>query len=77
MKEVQVIETEALLMKLFNGSLSCFFHEYLSSHNFTDEELLQLKNDYTFKRVFGYTGNEDITIGLLNSILCVLRNFMF
>ena len=32
-------------------------------------ELLKLKNDYTFKRVFGYTGNEEITKGLLNAIL--------
>ena len=32
-------------------------------------ELLQLKNDYTFKRVFGHAGNENITISLLNSIL--------
>ena len=32
-------------------------------------ELLKLKNDYTFKRVFGYAGNEEITKGLLNAIL--------
>lgn len=32
-------------------------------------ELLKLKNDYTFKRVFGFNGNEKITKGLLNSIL--------
>ncbi len=32
-------------------------------------ELLSLKNDYTFKRIFGYRGNEAITIDLLNSIL--------
>lgn len=32
-------------------------------------ELLSLKNDYTFKRIFGYHGNEVITIDLLNSIL--------
>ncbi len=32
-------------------------------------ELLSLKNDYTFKRIFGYHGNEAITIDLLNSIL--------
>lgn len=28
-----------------------------------------MKNDYTFKRVFGFTGNENITKGLLNAIL--------
>lgn len=32
-------------------------------------DLLELKNDYTFKRVFGFNGNEQITKGLLNSIL--------
>lgn len=42
-KEVQEIETEALLMKLFNGSLSCFFLEYLSNHSLTNDELSQLK----------------------------------
>jgi predicted transposase/invertase (TIGR01784 family) len=26
-------------------------------------------NDYVFKRIFGHVGNEDITIGLLNSII--------
>ena len=42
-KEVQEIETEALLMKLFNGSLSCFFLEYLTNRNLSEEELVQLK----------------------------------
>lgn len=32
-------------------------------------ELLKPTNDYVFKRIFGYIGNEDITKGLLNSIL--------
>lgn len=32
-------------------------------------ELLELKNDYTFKRVFGYAGNESITMDLLSAIL--------
>ncbi len=32
-------------------------------------ELLELKNDYTFKRVFGYVGNESITMDLLSAIL--------
>ena len=32
------------------------------------ENLLDIKNDYVFKRVFGHVGNEDITIDLLKSI---------
>ncbi|MCI8345607.1 MAG: Rpn family recombination-promoting nuclease/putative transposase [Clostridia bacterium] len=32
-------------------------------------ELLELKNDYTFKRVFGFTGNEEITKDLVSAIL--------
>ncbi|MCI8345611.1 MAG: Rpn family recombination-promoting nuclease/putative transposase [Clostridia bacterium] len=32
-------------------------------------ELLELKNDYTFKRVFGFTGNEAITKDLLSAVL--------
>ena len=32
------------------------------------ENLLDIKNDYVFKRVFGHTGNEDITLDLLKSI---------
>lgn len=34
-----------------------------------EEELLNPKNDYVFKRIFGHTGNEEITKQLLNSIL--------
>ena len=30
---------------------------------------LDPKNDYVFKRIFGYTGNEEITKGLINAIL--------
>lgn len=33
------------------------------------EELLDPKNDYVFKRIFGYVGNEEITKGLLNAIV--------
>lgn len=32
-------------------------------------DLLDPKNDYVFKRIFGYIGNEDITKDLLNCIL--------
>lgn len=33
------------------------------------KKLLNPKNDYVFKRIFGYTGNEDITKSLLSSII--------
>ena len=32
-------------------------------------DLLDPKNDYVFKRIFGYSGNEEITKSLLNSII--------
>ena len=32
-------------------------------------ELLKPTNDYVFKRLFGYVGNEEITKGLLSSII--------
>ena len=31
--------------------------------------LLPIKNDYVFKRVFSYEGNEDVLIDLLEAIL--------
>jgi len=34
-----------------------------------EKKLLDPKNDYVFKRIFGYVGNEDITKGLLSAIL--------
>ncbi|MCI9064120.1 MAG: Rpn family recombination-promoting nuclease/putative transposase [Clostridia bacterium] len=33
------------------------------------EEALKPTNDYVFKRIFGHKGNEDITKGLINSII--------
>ena len=33
------------------------------------EKLLDPKIDYVFKRLFGYTGNEEITKGLISSII--------
>jgi hypothetical protein len=32
-------------------------------------ELLKPTNDYVFKRIFGYIGNEDITKDFLNAIM--------
>ena len=34
-----------------------------------EEFLMKPKNDYVFKRIFGHVGNEEITAGLLSSIL--------
>ena len=34
-----------------------------------ERKLLNPRNDYVFKRIFGFVGNEDITKGLLNAIL--------
>jgi len=34
-----------------------------------EKKLLDPKNDYVFKRIFGYVGNEEITKGLLSAIL--------
>lgn len=42
-RQVQNIETEALLQKLFNGSLSGFFSDYLTGRKFNSEELLTLE----------------------------------
>ena len=33
------------------------------------DKLLDPKIDYVFKRIFGYIGNEDITKGLISSII--------
>lgn len=33
------------------------------------KKLLSPQNDYVFKRIFGFVGNEEITKGLLNSII--------
>ena len=32
-------------------------------------ELLDPKNDYVFKRIFGHVGNEEITANLISCIL--------
>ncbi|BBF42441.1 beta-lactamase repressor BlaI [Lachnospiraceae bacterium KM106-2] len=40
---VQVIETNALLDKLFNGSLSKFFTDYLQSQELSTAEILELQ----------------------------------
>ena len=42
-RKVQKIETEVLLDKLFDGSLSRFFTDYLSNQELTSPELLELE----------------------------------
>ncbi len=42
-KEVQQIETDALLTKLFNGTLSRFFTDYLANQRFGPEEIRELR----------------------------------
>lgn len=42
-KEVQEIETNALFLKLFNGSLTCFIQEYLKSQDLSEDEKQALK----------------------------------
>lgn len=43
-KEVQQIECNDLIQKLFNGSFECFFNEYLQFQHLTTEELSSLNN---------------------------------
>lgn len=42
-KKVQEIETQALIDKLYNGSLSNFISEYLVDQKFSDNDLMNLK----------------------------------
>ncbi len=42
-KEVQQIETNALLSKMFNGSLTTFISEYLGNCKLTTEEVIELQ----------------------------------
>lgn len=42
-KEIQEIETNALLSKMFNGSLTTFITDYLSSKKLTTEQVIELQ----------------------------------
>ncbi len=42
-RQVQSIETEALLQKLFNGSLGGFFSDYLTGKKLSSDEVLVLE----------------------------------
>lgn len=42
-KEIQQIETKALLSKMFNGSLTTFISEYLGDCKLTTEQVIELQ----------------------------------
>ena len=52
--KVQDIETQVLLDKLFNGSLSDFFVEYLSIKQLTQVELLELEKIISDQKYSNY-----------------------
>ena len=49
-KQIQVIETEALLNKLYNSSIGCFITEYLKSQKLSISEIDELERLVTSKR---------------------------
>ena len=53
-KEVQKIETQALFDKVYNGSITNFFHEYLADRNLKPEELIELEKVVAELRKFRF-----------------------
>ncbi|MCI5501242.1 MAG: BlaI/MecI/CopY family transcriptional regulator [Lachnospiraceae bacterium] len=49
-KEIQIIETKALLDKLYNGSITEFITSYLSEQNLSDKDIAELKRIVGFNR---------------------------
>lgn len=49
-KEIQEIETKALLKKMFNGSLITFINEYLSNQSLTTEEIIELQRMLNYRK---------------------------
>ena len=49
-KEIQEIETKALLNKMFNGSLVTFINEYLANQSLTTEEIIELQRMLNYKK---------------------------
>ena len=49
-KEIQIIETKALLDKLYNGSITEFITSYLSEQNLSDKDIDELKRIVGFNR---------------------------
>ena len=53
-KEVQRIETDALLSKMFNSSLKLFIQDYLAQRKLTTEEIIELQ------RMINHNQNEKL-----------------
>ncbi len=49
-KEIQKIETDALLKKMFNGSLTAFFNDYLCDQKLTTEEIITLQRMLNYQK---------------------------
>ena len=49
-KEIQIIETKALLDKFYNGSITEFITSYLSEQNLSDKDIAELKRIVGFNR---------------------------
>ncbi len=48
-REIQDIETKALLNKMFNGSFITFINEYISNQALTTEEIIELQRMLNYK----------------------------
>lgn len=49
-KEIQEIETKALLKKMFNGSLTSFITDYLSDQKLSTEEIITLQRMLNYQK---------------------------
>lgn len=49
-KEIQEIETKALLKKMFNGSLTTFITDYLGDQNLSTEEIITLQRMLNYQK---------------------------
>lgn len=49
-KEIQEIETKALLKKMFNGSLTTFITDYLSDQKLSTEEIITLQRMLNYQK---------------------------
>lgn len=49
-KEIQEIETKALLKKMFNGSLTTFITDYLSDQKLSTEEIISLQRMLNYQK---------------------------
>lgn len=49
-KEIQEIETKALLKKMYNGSLTTFITDYLSDQKLSTEEIITLQRMLNYQK---------------------------